>query len=119
MVAAAFIGISILSGIVAIVVALIIFYQVKNADEGSDRMREVSALVEEGAYSFIKVQYRVLTAFTIILAILIVILFVDFGIQISISYFLGSMASMSAGYVGIVVATDLGLPSKSRSELGL
>ena len=118
MVAAAFIGISILSGIVAIVVALIIFYQVKNADEGSDRMREVSALVEEGAYSFIKVQYRVLTAFTIILAILIVILFVDFGIQISISYFLGSMASMSAGYVGIVVATKANRRTAAAAESG-
>ncbi len=105
MVAAAFLATSILSGILAIIVALYTFRQVNQADEGSERMREVSALIEEGAYSFIKVQYRNLMAFTLVLALLIAIVFPGFGLAISISYVLGSLASMSAGYVGIMVAT--------------
>lgn len=105
MVAAAFLGTSILSGILAIIVALYTFRQVSQADEGNERMREVSALVEEGAYSFIKVQYRNLMVFTLILAFLIAIVFSGLGIAISISYVLGSLASMAAGYVGIIVAT--------------
>jgi len=105
MVAAAFLGTSILSGLLAIIVALYTFRQVNQADEGNERMREVSALIEEGAYSFIKVQYRNLVVFTLVLAFLIAIVFSGLGIAISISYVLGSLASMAAGYVGIIVAT--------------
>ncbi|MHA2378770.1 MAG: sodium-translocating pyrophosphatase [Candidatus Thorarchaeota archaeon] len=105
MVAEALIGTSILSGILAIIVALYSFRQVNQADEGNERMKEVSALIEEGAYSFIKVQYRNLIAFTLVLAFLIALIFPEFGVPISISYVLGSLASMAAGYVGIIVAT--------------
>ncbi|MFX0106802.1 MAG: sodium-translocating pyrophosphatase [Candidatus Hodarchaeota archaeon] len=113
-----FLGSAIASGLFAILVALFTYYQIKQVDEGSEKMREVSALVEEGAYSFIKVQYRILTVFTVILAILIAILFVDFGIQIAISYFLGSLASMSAGYVGILVATKANRRTAAAAEFG-
>ncbi|MFW9767353.1 MAG: sodium-translocating pyrophosphatase [Candidatus Thorarchaeota archaeon] len=93
------------SGLLSILIALYIYRMVMNADEGTDRMKEVSGLIEEGAHSFIKVQYRILGIFTIILAILIAIIFVDFGLPIAISYVLGSLASMAAGYIGLVVAT--------------
>ena len=113
-----FLGTGIASGLLAIFVSLFIYYQVKNADQGSEKMREVSALVEEGAYSFIKVQYRILTIFTLILAFLIAVLFRDFGIQIAISYILGSGASMAAGFVGIVVATKANRRTAAAAESG-
>jgi K(+)-stimulated pyrophosphate-energized sodium pump len=100
-----FLGVAIGSGLLSIFVAFYLFYIVNQADEGDQRMREVSALIEEGAYSFIKVQYRILTIFTVILAVLIALIFRDFGIPIAISYFLGSLASMAAGFIGVVVAT--------------
>ncbi len=100
-----FLSAGLLSGLLAIFISLYIYREVMKADEGSDKMKEVSALVEEGAYSFIKVQYRILSIFTIILAILIAIVFREFGIPIALSYILGSIASMAAGYIGIVVAT--------------
>ena len=93
------------SGLLSILIALYIYRMVMNADEGTDKMKEVSKLIEDGAHSFIRVQYRILGIFTIILAILIAIVFVDFGIPIAISYVLGSIASMIAGYIGLVVAT--------------
>ncbi|MFX1271264.1 MAG: sodium/proton-translocating pyrophosphatase, partial [Promethearchaeota archaeon] len=113
-----FLGTSIASGVLSILVAFFIYYQVKKEDQGSEKMREVSALVEKGAYSFINVQYRILTIFTLILAILIAILFRDFGIQIAISYILGSGASMAAGYVGIVVATKANRRTAAAAESG-
>ncbi|MFW9845223.1 MAG: sodium-translocating pyrophosphatase [Candidatus Thorarchaeota archaeon] len=113
-----FLGTAIASGLLSIFVALFIYFQVKRADQGCERMREVSALVEEGAYSFIKVQYKILMIFTLILAILIAILFRDFGIQIAISYILGSGASMAAGYVGIVVATKANRRTAAAAESG-
>ncbi|MHA2359867.1 MAG: sodium-translocating pyrophosphatase [Candidatus Thorarchaeota archaeon] len=100
-----FLSTGLLSGLISVFTSLFIYRMVMKADEGTDRMKEVSSLIEEGAYSFIKVQYRILGIFTIILAVLITLVFRDFGIPIAISYILGSLASMAAGYIGIVVAT--------------
>ncbi|MHA1712447.1 MAG: sodium-translocating pyrophosphatase [Candidatus Ranarchaeia archaeon] len=105
MAAVAFIGITILTGVLAIVVALYSFFKVIRADEGDAKMREVSALIEEGAYAFIKVQYRNLLLFTLFLAALIVFIFPHFGPHIAISYILGALASMASGYIGIIIAT--------------
>jgi K(+)-stimulated pyrophosphate-energized sodium pump len=69
-----FLAVAIGSGLLSIFVSLYIFYMVSKADEGDEKMREVSALIEDGAYSFIKVQYRILTIFTVILAVLIALL---------------------------------------------
>ncbi|MBD3405431.1 MAG: sodium-translocating pyrophosphatase [Candidatus Lokiarchaeota archaeon] len=100
-----FLGVTILSGIIAILVSLLTFRKVMAFDEGDQKMREVSHLIEEGAYSFIKIQYRILAVFTLVLAVILVFVFGELGIPIAISYILGSLASMSAGYVGIVIAT--------------
>ncbi|NHI84293.1 MAG: sodium-translocating pyrophosphatase [Candidatus Thorarchaeota archaeon] len=98
-------GTAILSGLLAIFVALYTYQRIVRADEGDERMREVSGLIEKGAYSFLKVQYRILMLFTIIVGAFIAVLFGQFGIPIAISYFLGSLASMAAGYIGVIVAT--------------
>ncbi len=100
-----FLSTGLISGLLSVFIALYIYRIVMKADEGSDRMKEVSSLIEKGANSFIKVQYRILGIFTIILAILLAIVFRDLGIPIAISYILGSLASMAAGYIGLVVAT--------------
>jgi K(+)-stimulated pyrophosphate-energized sodium pump len=94
-----------LSGLLAVLVALFTYHQVMKADEGDDRMKEVSRLIQEGANSFIKIQYRILTTFTLVLAVVIALAFGGLGIPIAISYILGSFASMSAGYIGLVIAT--------------
>ncbi|MHA2424936.1 MAG: sodium/proton-translocating pyrophosphatase [Candidatus Thorarchaeota archaeon] len=113
-----FLSAGFLSGLFAVFVSLYIYREVMKADEGSDRMKEVSGLVEEGAYSFIKVQYRILSIFTILLAILIAFIFGTFGIPIAISYILGSVASMAAGYIGLVVATKANRRTAAAAESG-
>lgn len=98
-----FVGFS--SGLLAILVALFTYREVLKADEGDDRMREVSKLIQDGAASFIKIQYRILMIFTIALAVVISLIFGGLGIPIAISYVLGSVASMAAGYIGLAIAT--------------
>ena len=67
--------IALLSGLLAIIVALCSYRKVMEADEGDQRMREVSQLIQNGANSFIKIQYRILMVFTLILAVLIAVVF--------------------------------------------
>ena len=100
-----YLSIGLLSGLLAIFVALYTYRKVMQADEGNQRMREVSHLIQNGANSFIKIQYRILLIFTLILAVFIALAFGGLGIPIAVSYVLGSIASMIAGYIGLAVAT--------------
>ncbi|MGV9168526.1 MAG: sodium-translocating pyrophosphatase [Promethearchaeia archaeon] len=101
-----FIGTAIAAGLLAVIVAVWLFQENEKADEGSERMREVSSYIENGAYSFIKRQYKLLTAFTLVLAVIIAIVFEwPYSVPIAVSYIIGSLASMIAGYLGIIVAT--------------
>jgi len=100
-----FLSVGFLSGLLAIFVALFTYRKVLEADEGNERMREVSKLIQDGAASFIKIQYRILLIFTFALAVVIALIFGNLGIPIAISYILGSLASMGAGYIGLAVAT--------------
>ncbi len=100
-----FLSAGLVSGIFAILVALLAYRKVMQADEGNQRMREVSKLIQDGANSFIFIQYRILTIFTFILALLIFLSFGTLGLPIALSYIIGSLASMTAGYIGLSVAT--------------
>ncbi|MFW9808514.1 MAG: sodium-translocating pyrophosphatase [Candidatus Thorarchaeota archaeon] len=100
-----FLSTGLLSGLLAIFVALFTYRKVMQADEGDDRMREVSHLIQEGANSFIQIQYKILTIFTLLLAVVIALVFGSLGIPIAISYVIGSFSSMIAGFIGLAVAT--------------
>ena len=113
-----FIGTTLASGLLAVFVAIWIFIQNEKADQGGEKMREVSALIEAGAYSFIKRQYKVLGLFTAILAVIIALLFGQYAVPIAISYILGSLASMIAGYLGIIVATKANRRTAAAAEKG-
>ena len=100
-----FLSVALVSGLLAVLVSLLAYRSVMKADEGNERMREVSRLIQDGAVSYIRIQYRVLGAFTAILAVIVLFAFGELGLPIALSYVIGSAASMSAGYVGLAVAT--------------
>jgi K(+)-stimulated pyrophosphate-energized sodium pump len=110
-------GISIVTGLIAILVAFAFFRLVMKADEGNEKMRKVSKLIEQGAKSFLSIQYRVLTVFVVIMGIIIATSefltqlspggagLVAIAAVLAVSFAIGSFASMTAGYVGMFVAT--------------
>lgn len=106
-------GVAIFAGLLAILVAFIFFRLVMRADEGNERMREVSQLIEKGAYSFLSIQYRVLAGFVVVMAIIITLAKFFFSgtglsavaLAVAISFVIGAFASMAAGYIGMAVAT--------------
>ena len=113
-------------GLLAVLVALVFYRLVMREDEGNERMREVSKLIEDGAHSFLRVQYRILAIFTIVMAILIGIAEFLFGathialvaLALAISFIIGCFASMLAGYVGMMVATRANRRTAAAAEAG-
>lgn len=102
-----------ISGIIAILLALYFAKLVMAEDPGNERMQEVSGYIESGAKTFIKVQYKVLAVFVIALAV--ALYFVpDLGIGHVISYLIGCGGSMWAGWFGMII----GVKSNTRAAQG-
>jgi K(+)-stimulated pyrophosphate-energized sodium pump len=102
-----------ISGVVAILLALYFAKLVMAEDPGNERMQEVSGYIESGAKTFIKVQYKVLAVFVIALAV--ALYFVpDLSLGHVISYLIGCAGSMWAGWFGMII----GVKSNARAAQG-
>lgn len=81
---------------------------VSKQDPGTPRMIEISNYIAEGAMAFLKAEYKVLTYFVIIAALLLGLLGYsneNSHWSISIAFVLGAFFSACAGFIGMKVAT--------------
>ena len=67
-----------ISGIASIIVAIYLYFHVKNENIGTPEMKEISDMIREGAVAYMKRQYMTLTGFCAIMAILIAV-FLDYN----------------------------------------
>ena len=77
-------------------------------DEGTDRMQSIGANIADGAMAFLKAEYRILSIFVFVVAVLLGFANAgrtDSSALISISFIVGAVASGLAGFFGMKVAT--------------
>ena len=96
-------------------------YLAKNilrSDEGTDRMKEISKAIQEGAMAFLNQEYKILTIFVIIVtAVLFYLGYANIlanGQQMSIAFLFGGIFSALAGNIGMRIATK----SNARTAQG-
>ena len=111
--AVAFLIVSLIAGIISIGMAMYFRMLVLKEDPGNEKMVTVAGYIEDGAKSYIKVQYKVLGIF--VGALFFVILFIPsplepserfvvwFNWEQALAYAVGSAGSMLAGYLGLYV----------------
>ena len=89
-------------GIIALIVAFCLASWIGKMDEGTDRMKEISGYIKEGAMAFLKREYRMMA---VVIAALFLIL--GFGINwtTAVLYVFGALFSVLAGFFGMSVAT--------------
>lgn len=94
-----------IAGILSIIMALLFAKMVMKEDPGNEKMVEVSGYIEEGAKTFIKVQYKVLALFVGGLSILMLFLMNPGQLSVPhmIAYIIGAVGSMWAGWLGMIV----------------
>jgi K(+)-stimulated pyrophosphate-energized sodium pump len=90
-----------ISGVASIIVAIFLYFRVKNENIGTPKMKKISDGIREGALAFMKRQYMTLTGFSAIMAILIAV-FLDYNQ--AFSFIFGSICSAIAGFLGMDVA---------------
>jgi K(+)-stimulated pyrophosphate-energized sodium pump len=117
----------------ALVYALYLYRKVLSFDEGEEKVREISSYIKEGAAAFLRSEYKVIYTYIVIATIAIFVGFyfgydtlsgltsnsntniiveqteysaLFYGLGTSLSFLLGSLFSLSAGFVGMKSATN-------------
>jgi K(+)-stimulated pyrophosphate-energized sodium pump len=95
-------------GAIGLLYTFIKFAWVSKQDAGSDRMQEISRFIAEGAMAFLKAEWKILSYFVILAAILLALMGYsnpDSHWAIAISFVIGAVLSATAGYIGMRSAT--------------
>ena len=94
--------IAVLAAAFGLCVAFMLAKWIGSCDAGTDRMKEISGFIREGAFAFLKREYKSM-------AIVIVILFIVIGFALdfttAVLYLFGALLSVLAGFFGMNVAT--------------
>ncbi|MFI6419653.1 sodium-translocating pyrophosphatase [Streptomyces sp. NPDC050842] len=91
----------------ALVVAQLLVRQVLAAGEGTEKMKEIAAAVQEGANAYLARQLRTLSVFAVAVFFLLMLLPADDWSQRagrSLFFLVGALFSASTGYVGMRLA---------------
>ena len=96
------------SSVLALVFAYVFYRQIMSADPGDEKMQEIASYVREGAYAYLKRQYRVVAVIFVIVAALLAIMAFVFNAQhklVWIGFLAGGFFSGLAGFCGMKTAT--------------
>ena len=112
--------------LIGILFALYLSFKIIKQDEGNKDIIFIGNAIKEGAMAFLSKEYRVLSIFVIIVAIIITVL-LDFGKditnyqlpKIAISYIAGAIGSAIAGFVGMSIAVRANYRTTVQAMKGL
>ena len=96
---------------------------VNKQDAGNERMTRIAGFIEDGAMAFLKAEYRVLSIFVVLVAILLGwmgSLSDDSSWMIALSFILGAFCSGFAGFLGMRIATKANVRTTqaARTNIG-
>ncbi len=107
---------AIVCGLVAIAYGIWAAKSVMDADTGTERMREISAAIQEGAAAYLNRQY---TAIGIVGVIIAAILFPTLGWHATVGFVIGAVLSSAAGYIGMHVSVRANVRTAEAARHGL
>ena len=109
-------------GVVGLLYTFIKFAWVSKQDAGNERMREISTYIAEGAMAFLKAEYKILTYFVIIGALLLGVMGYSNENShpgIALAFILGAFFSALAGFIGMKVATKANVRTAQAARTSL
>jgi K(+)-stimulated pyrophosphate-energized sodium pump len=109
-------------GILGLLYTLVKFNWVSKQDAGSDRMKEISNYIAEGAMAFLKAEWKVLGYFVFIVGILLAVMATANPHShwlIAVAFVIGAVLSALAGYIGMKAATKANVRTAQAARTSL
>ena len=109
-------------GVVGLLYTFVKFAWVSKQDAGTDRMKEISKYIAEGAMAFLKAEWKILGYFVVIAAVLLAFM----GSRndkshwsIAVAFIIGAFFSALAGYIGMRIATKANVRTAHAARTSL
>jgi K(+)-stimulated pyrophosphate-energized sodium pump len=96
-----------IAGVIAVIASLLLMRKIGKMSPGGPKAVEVGNAIREGAYAFLKRQYRTIAIITAVVFVLLWIALPSgpFGIGTATAFLVGAVASLAAGYIAMDNAT--------------
>lgn len=95
---------------------------VSRQDSGNERMQEISKYIAEGAMAFLKAEWKILSYFVVLMAILLAVMGAtnpESHWAIAFSFVAGAVLSATAGYIGMRSATKANVRTAQAARSSL
>jgi K(+)-stimulated pyrophosphate-energized sodium pump len=109
-------------GAIGLLYTFIKFSWVSKQDAGNERMKEISTYIAEGAMAFLKAEWRILSYFVVIAAVLLAFMGTrnpNSHWAIAIAFIIGAFFSALAGYIGMRIATKANVRTAQAARTSL
>ncbi|MDE6316166.1 MAG: sodium-translocating pyrophosphatase [Muribaculaceae bacterium] len=96
------------ASLLALLLAGYFYRSMKRESEGTPLMQKIASHVRKGAMSYLRQQYKVVTAVFVVLVVIFAIMAYGFGVQnnwVPVAFLTGGFFSGLAGYLGMKTAT--------------
>ena len=111
-----------LMGLIGLLYTLVKYNWVGRQDAGTDRMKEISQYIAEGAMAFLRAEWKILGYFVVVVALLLAFMATrnpHSHFLISVAFVLGAVFSAFAGYIGMSVATKANVRTAQAARSSL
>ncbi|CDM67960.1 putative K(+)-stimulated pyrophosphate-energized sodium pump [Clostridium bornimense] len=107
---------SILIGGIALGFALLLYFDIIKKNVGSEKMKEISKNIEDGAMTFLFREYKFILIFVLVVAIIIAI---AIHYKTAVAFVLGAFFSIMAGFCGMRVAVKANVRTTEAARKGI
>jgi K(+)-stimulated pyrophosphate-energized sodium pump len=105
-----------ITAIASVLVALYLYFYINKQSSGTAKMQEISDAIQEGANAFLKVEFKYLAVFVVVVA---AVLAIFLNPMMAVAYIFGSVCSAIAGVLGMTVALKANVRSANAAKEGL
>jgi len=108
-----------LSIVVSLFTVLFVFFlvkEIKKEPSGEGKAKEIAQAIREGAVSYLKRQYKTVSAVALVLFLFLLFLV---GIKSAIGFLVGAFLSGLSGFIGMMVSTQTNVKVAEKSKKGL
>ena len=110
--------IAVIAGALCFAFAAFLAMYILRQDQGSERMREISQAIKEGAMAFLRREYQVLAVFVVVIAIILGVV-PYLGWWVALSFVFGAVCSGVAGFIGMNMAIRSNARTAAAAEKSL